>query len=437
MGRAAGIALSLLVSLAACTRTVVDSGGRCELNSDCKAPLVCAASLCRPQCRGDRDCSTGESCVLYGDTGVCVPPAMPVPCVYASQCGSGLACIGGTCRAMCVADRDCAGGTCTAGTCTTPVTTGGSDAGSSMDGGNDAGTVADGAACTTTCGARCVDLQSDPEHCGRCDNACARGDECRLGACVACPAGTSCPAVNDECDGALFVTLSGATTDLHLSTHGWSDSPLSCGTDPDGFVRFHLDVRSLVAINAGSTSTVAALSWVDTCSGPAHCGHPCALMGSSYLFEVLDVGDHVFAVDTMDPDTVLVDIVVLPLGPDVPATPLGLDGTGSGNAMATLVAGAPLPAGCSTGPAHVFYFSGCQFTAAVNFHATACTTGERVRVGYYSSDVDGISCNTGGSTCPPGSARDDGLVDTTLHAFVLSGETPTDVGDVAFSVTGT
>ncbi|MCS6858668.1 MAG: hypothetical protein NZM37_13200, partial [Sandaracinaceae bacterium] len=54
----------------------------------------------------------------------------------------------------------------------------------------------------TCCGRSCVDLSSDPLHCGRCGSACLSGQECRGGRCtlsctVSCPPGTTC--VGDRC----------------------------------------------------------------------------------------------------------------------------------------------------------------------------------------------------------------------------------------------
>src|SRR5215468_11172267 len=112
-----------LLLLAACTRTIASSGAACALNSDCRAPLVCAATFCRPQCRLDRDCDPGESCVAYAGDGVCIPPAAALPCAFSSECGAGRLCVDGTCRATCASDADCAPGTCDSGRCTMPVTT--------------------------------------------------------------------------------------------------------------------------------------------------------------------------------------------------------------------------------------------------------------------------------------------------------------------------
>lgn len=43
---------------------------------------------------------------------------------------------------------------------------------------------------TTACGGACVNVQTDPNHCGRCGNACAPGFVCASGACQStCPSG--------------------------------------------------------------------------------------------------------------------------------------------------------------------------------------------------------------------------------------------------------
>jgi hypothetical protein len=35
------------------------------------------------------------------------------------------------------------------------------------------------------CGGSCVSTESDPDHCGGCDKACATGEACEGGVCVA------------------------------------------------------------------------------------------------------------------------------------------------------------------------------------------------------------------------------------------------------------
>src|SRR5262245_55000692 len=47
----------------------------------------------------------------------------------------------------------------------------------------------DGDACATACGAECVDLQTDPRHCGSCDTDCTALPNV-LGDAVRCVAGT-------------------------------------------------------------------------------------------------------------------------------------------------------------------------------------------------------------------------------------------------------
>jgi len=60
---------------------------------------------------------------------------------------------------------------------------GGDDAG--LDAGEDAG--ASCAATETVCGGACTDTDTDPAHCGACDNACGAGWECRAGSCYDTP----------------------------------------------------------------------------------------------------------------------------------------------------------------------------------------------------------------------------------------------------------
>ncbi|MBN1770637.1 MAG: hypothetical protein JXB32_05200 [Deltaproteobacteria bacterium] len=59
---------------------------------------------------------------------------------------------------------------------------------------------AEGSACRpgqSDCGGTCVDLTTDPDHCGRCGHACAAGEVCNEGACA-----STCTGGLTNCDGA-------------------------------------------------------------------------------------------------------------------------------------------------------------------------------------------------------------------------------------------
>jgi len=68
----------------------------------------------------------------------------------------------------------------------------------------------------TTCGASCVDLNSDPEHCGACDRACAGGEVCNEGRC----AGSCTPELTD---------CAGACVDLQTDEAHCGGCGLPCG----------------------------------------------------------------------------------------------------------------------------------------------------------------------------------------------------------------
>ncbi len=71
------------------------------------------------------------------------------------------------------------------------------------DGGSGDGAADSGPRCEAAevlCGAECVDTQSDPSHCGACDDACGSGEVCNMGSC-ALSCGGQTPT---ECDGGCF-----------------------------------------------------------------------------------------------------------------------------------------------------------------------------------------------------------------------------------------
>lgn len=123
-----------------------------------------ACSLC-----GDGTCDESETCTTCpSDCGACAPSCGDGTCDSSETCSS---CEGdcGTCSPTCLALGDgCAeAGACCSGTCTEGV-----------------------CACATgleACGDSCVDVSTDPDHCGGCFTACWNGT-CQAGACM-CPEG--------------------------------------------------------------------------------------------------------------------------------------------------------------------------------------------------------------------------------------------------------
>jgi hypothetical protein len=51
----------------------------------------------------------------------------------------------------------------------------------------------------TECAGRCVNVGSDPDHCGACDNACGAGEQCLVGVCI------QRPIVIDNLDGGVLL----------------------------------------------------------------------------------------------------------------------------------------------------------------------------------------------------------------------------------------
>ena len=69
---------------------------------------------------------------------------------------------------------------------TGPADSGAMDTGPADTGDPDAATPADALTCPSgqqVCDARCVDVQTDPGHCGACGTACPNGETCALGRC--------------------------------------------------------------------------------------------------------------------------------------------------------------------------------------------------------------------------------------------------------------
>jgi len=85
-------------------------GAACDLTSDCEAPLECRLARCRVECRDNRDCAAGLTCLLDNTgLGACQLPD-ETDCALDSDCIEPLVCVRGTCSNICREDRDCAPG---------------------------------------------------------------------------------------------------------------------------------------------------------------------------------------------------------------------------------------------------------------------------------------------------------------------------------------
>lgn len=405
-------ALGLVV---ACTRSVADNGSTCELNTDCRAPLVCAAGLCRPQCRGDRDCAAGESCHGVGETAVCVPSGMAVPCAFSSQCGDGQHCVGGTCRTGCTTDADCAGaGACVTGVCSLPVIATGSDGGALDATSGDARPSCAG----VRCGARCVDTMTDPEHCGACEIACATGTTCVGGACVGCdPLMTTCRPTYDDCDTPLVIEAVMPSVTVGVPTAGLTASLPSCGTGSDYYIETHSADRAIVGVDVHCAPGEVQLAPVASCADSFVTCRNCltsevleaaVLDGSSarYLVEC-DQLDSTVSV-TRFPLTPLTDVerivptAVLDADPVLPASGgMGLCGAAGGS--------------------HVWYFDECSQSYAGD--VSTCGSTLDVSVAYV-DNTGGIHCGDADTACAGAGQHVHAVIGVGVSAIVVSAVAP-------------
>lgn len=134
-----------------------------------------------------------------------------------TRCGTGRACVNGTCRTGCPPDQILCGALCVdprtddqhCGGCNNPPCAGDLTC---IDG-------QCGCASGAKCGAQCVDTQTDPDHCGGCDNPpCGNTETCVGGQCVP----TGCGAGMRDCGGGRCIP------DGPLACCGQAD----CGENP-------------------------------------------------------------------------------------------------------------------------------------------------------------------------------------------------------------
>ena len=110
------------------------------------------------------------------------------------------------------------------------------------------------------CGSACVDLSTDPSHCGRCGSGCPAGRPCTSGVCIA-----------DDCPGGQFCAGTCVRTSVDPSNCGGCGQRCCAGNLCSGGV-------CVVACPAGMTSCPGSMSTcmgnvcADTRTDPTHCG---------------------------------------------------------------------------------------------------------------------------------------------------------------------
>jgi hypothetical protein len=186
-----------------------------DLGSD---PRNCGA--CGTQCAAGQSCQSGVCKPLCAGGGVCAGGVCGGSCPAGqTECGGGTNATGscvdtqtdssncGGCGKQCPAGEACAQGVCAA-SCGATAHSGcaGSPGGPSPDGGMNCSYCGQN---YTACGVYCVDLGSDPTHCGACGVACGPGQICTAGTCGpicpnqgVCANGvclSSCPAGSMQC----------------------------------------------------------------------------------------------------------------------------------------------------------------------------------------------------------------------------------------------
>lgn len=231
----------------------------CDTSAQCAPPeVICDQGDC-VECVSDNNCAgtsrprceaTRRRCVACVGPGDCAAPR--------GICDASGRCV------ECAGDADCAGASrprcdVSAGRCVECLAAGDCE----LPGATCVnGRCGCGGADPAICDDRCVDLASDDDHCGRCDEACPAGSSCHGGECACAP-------------GVVVCELRGVPTCVPVAT-----DPRFCGTSCG-------DVVSCASTEWCDRGACACLPGLDACGGacvdtktdPGHCGHcnaPCA-----------------------------------------------------------------------------------------------------------------------------------------------------------------
>lgn len=165
-------------------------GGTCDADGSCVPAGVITCNAPPGPCSSPQgQCQPDGSCAY--------PPSPPMsecedgdPCTVGDLCDGAGSCLPGP---LCPNAGECQFGACMAEGCVY---------GPAVD-----GTPCGAAAADRCCGGGCVDISTDPEHCGGCSSACVDGQECESVAvtsqCPDAPPATSgrcrCAAADDQC----------------------------------------------------------------------------------------------------------------------------------------------------------------------------------------------------------------------------------------------
>lgn len=204
----------------------------------CQPPAECDANECRcPElddgADADEICDTaGADCGLLDPGDVCDEwgdhdEVDCGECPGDDECGTHL---DNVCGCPCLIDDTCYadGQTAPDGECLVCDPDEDNENFTELEDGTDCGAdgVCDGGDCicpeeTDECGGACVDLDTDPDHCGECDSGCDDGQACNGGQCV-----EGCPGGETDCDGNCV--------DLDENRSHCGECDNECSTDVDG-----------------------------------------------------------------------------------------------------------------------------------------------------------------------------------------------------------
>ncbi len=185
--------------------------------------------------------------------------------------------------------------------------------------------------------------------------------------------------VNDECGGALPVTLSTGRTTVAGSTVAASDSAFGCGgSAPDLWYRFTLSRTEVVDINTFGSGYDTYLGLFTSCGSVSgsRCNDDACSTSRSRVTAVLPPGTYYVKVDGFSTrsGTFQLHLEHLPTGSDGTATPVG---SGTNTYSGTTSGGSVRSSRCGGGsaPEDLLYWTECPSNTGHGFSASTCELG--------------------------------------------------------------